>query len=73
MQSGEQFDSREILPESLRGFLTFTEIDHSDFLIAGVSMRKLGHARACHRIRTSSAPCWPMFMHQARTDNSKVV
>lgn len=43
MQSGEHFNSSEILPESLRGFITLSEIDHADFLISDLFRRKFGH------------------------------
>ena len=43
MQTGELFDSREILPESLRGFIMITEVDHANFLVAELFQRKFGH------------------------------
>lgn len=43
MQSSEHFNASEILPESLRGFITISEIDHADFLITELFKRKFGH------------------------------
>lgn len=43
MHSGEHFDAREILPETLHGFITITEIDSADFLVADLFRRKFGH------------------------------
>ncbi len=43
MQSGEHFNSSEILPASLRGFITISEIDHAQFLISDLFRRKFGH------------------------------
>jgi hypothetical protein len=42
MQTGENFDPCEILPESLRGFITITELDHANFLIRDLFKRKFG-------------------------------
>lgn len=43
MQCGELFDSREILPASLRDFMTITEVDHADVLVSDLFHRKFGH------------------------------
>jgi hypothetical protein len=43
MQSGEYFDAKEILPDPLRDFITITEVDSGNFLVADLFRRKFGH------------------------------
>ena len=43
MHFGESFDPRETLPAALHGFLTLTEVDGGDFLVADLFRRKFGH------------------------------
>lgn len=38
----DHFDPHEILPTSLHGFLTITEIDHADFLVGPLFRKKFG-------------------------------
>lgn len=40
--AAENFDPREILPASLHGFLTITEIDRADFLVDSLFRKKFG-------------------------------
>ncbi|MBX3696842.1 MAG: hypothetical protein KF811_03460 [Dokdonella sp.] len=44
MQTGELFDSREVLPESLREFIAISEIDHAELLVSRLFQRKFGHS-----------------------------
>ena len=43
MQTGEFLDAREILPASLRDFITISEVDRAEFFITGLFRRKFGH------------------------------
>jgi len=43
MPSGEMFDPKEVLPESLRDIITITEVDRADFFITDLFTRKFGH------------------------------
>jgi hypothetical protein len=43
METGELFDPREVLPASLRDFVTITEVDRADFFITDLFQRKFGH------------------------------
>src|SRR5690606_12855460 len=43
MQSGEYFSAGEVLPGSLRDFITIPDVDDANFLITELFQRKFGH------------------------------
>lgn len=43
MQTGELFDPEKILPQTLHGFVTISEVDRADFLVSPLFRRKFGH------------------------------
>ena len=43
MQTGELFDPGEVLPATLHGFVTITEVDRGEFFVDELFRRKFGH------------------------------